>query len=230
MNRPQIPDQVLVFIHRSVELWGTTVTGDGWGSAEWSDSARDALTCFRASVLSSGGWQTDIMPSCVSEVTSALQALEVGLLQDAVDLQIRHWVRRANQLWRLAGAKGTAGASSTLTATAPSCMFWTADAAAALTVRWLRVPGIPAWLRRERMTSALPFGLGHQVATLLITTTALSLPVFSQHMMTLNQSRRAFFVFCSDQSKGPGWLTLSTCSLFPVSQWPIASVKLTLPG
>lgn len=35
--------------------------------------------------------------SCVSEVAAALQALEVGVLQDAVDLQVGHQVRRAGQ-------------------------------------------------------------------------------------------------------------------------------------
>lgn len=142
-----------------------------------------------------------VMSSCVSEMTSALQALEVGFLQDAVDLQVGHRVCGTTQIGSVAGAEGTAGARGALTATAPGCMFGTADAAAALTVGRLRVPRIPAWLRRERMSSARPLGLGHQVATLLITIAALPFSVFSQHMMTLNQSRRASFVFC------PGWTT-----------------------
>lgn len=74
-------------------------------------------------------------------------------------------------------------------------MLWTADAAAALAVGRLRVPGIPAWLRRKGVTSALPFGLRHQVAVLLITTTALPFPVFCQHMMIVKQSRCVSFVF-----------------------------------
>lgn len=128
--------------------------------------------------------------SCVSDWTSALQALEVGVLQDAVDLQVGHQACGATgHFCRVPGADRTAGAHNTLTATAPSRMLRTADAAAALTVGGLRVPRIPARLRRERVRSALPLGLRHQVATLLITAAALTFPVFSQHMMTLNQSR-----------------------------------------
>lgn len=176
------------------------------GRAEWSESACGVLACLRDSVL---WWLTerDIRSSCVSELTSALQALEVGLLQDAVDLEVGHQVRRASQFWGVTGAEGTAGAHNTLAATAPSCMFWTADAAAAaaLAVGWLRVPGIPARLRRERMSSALPFGLRHQVATLLITTAALPFPVFSQHMMTLNQSRRVSLFVLTRLEDPTGW-------------------------
>lgn len=63
-----------------------------------------------------------------------MQTLEVGLLQDAVDLQVGHQVCRAGQFRRVGGTGRTAGAHSTPTAAAPICMFWTADAAAALTV------------------------------------------------------------------------------------------------
>lgn len=46
---------------------------------------------------------------------------------------------------------------------------------------YLRVPGIPAWLRRQRMSSALPFGLRYEVAILLlISTAALPFPVRMQ--------------------------------------------------
>lgn len=173
------------------------------GRAEWSESACDALKGLRDSVL---WWltKTHTTSSCVSEVASALQALEVGLLQDAVDLQVGHQVCGARKFWGVARAAGTAGAHNTLTGAGPSCMFWTADAA--LAVGWLRVPGIPARLRRQRMASALPFGLGHQVAALLITTTALPFPVFSQHMMTLNQSWQVSFVFVRTRLEdAAGW-------------------------
>lgn len=175
------------------------------GRAEWSESACGALAGLRDSVL---WWLTGrgVGSSCVSELTSALQALEVGLLQDAVDLQVGHQACRAGQFWGVTRAEGTAGARSTLTATTASRMFWTADAAAALTVGWLRVPGIPSWLRGERVSSALPFGLRHQVATLLITTAALPFPVFSQHMMALNQSPPVSFVFVLTRLEDPtGW-------------------------
>lgn len=42
---------------------------------------------------------------------------------------------------------------------------------------YLRVEGISAGLGRQRMTSALPFCLGHQVAILLTPATALPFPV-----------------------------------------------------
>lgn len=74
------------------------------------------------------------MASCVSELSSALQALEVGLLQDAVDAQVRDRVRGASRLRRVAGAEWAAGPRGTLAAAAPGCMFGTAEAAAALTV------------------------------------------------------------------------------------------------
>lgn len=178
------------------------------GRAEWSESACDALMCLRDSVL---WWLTErhLRSSCVSEVASALQALEVGLLQDAIYLQVRHQSCGAGQFWGFARAEGTGGAGSTLTGAAPSRMLWTADTAAALAVGWLRVPGISARLWRQRMTPALPFGLRHQVADLLITSTALPFPVFCQHMMTVNQSRRVSSVFCSDQAGDPGRLALS---------------------
>ena len=73
--------------------------------------------------------------SCVSELRSALQALEVGVLQDAVDLQVGHQARRAGQFRGVNGAEGTAGARDALAA---SRMVWAADAAAALAVRGLK--------------------------------------------------------------------------------------------
>lgn len=107
------------------------------GRAEWSESACGALARLRDSVL---WWLTegDIRSSCVSELTSALQALEVGLLQDAVDLQVGCQARRAGQFWGVTGAEGAAGAHDALAATAPGCMLWTADAAAALAVGRLK--------------------------------------------------------------------------------------------
>lgn len=45
---------------------------------------------------------------------------------------------------------------------------------------YLRVAGIPAGLGGQGMTSALPLGLGHQIAVLLITSTALSFPAWTQ--------------------------------------------------
>ena len=97
MNPLQIPDQELVSIHRYAELRDITVTGDGW--EELSEvNQRVMLRCASGS-QSSGGRQNDAwLWSCVSEVASALQALEVGLFQDAVDLQVGHWVCNAGQL------------------------------------------------------------------------------------------------------------------------------------
>lgn len=136
MNPLQIPDQELVSIHRYVELWDITVTGDGW--EELSEVSQHVVLRDASGTQSSGGWQRDIRSSCVSEVASALQALEVGLLQDAVDLQVGHQVCGAGQFWGVAGAEGTAGARNTAAATAASRVLWTADAAAALTVGWLK--------------------------------------------------------------------------------------------
>lgn len=93
------------------------------GGAEGSESACGAPACL-------GDSRRDIRSSCVSELTSALQALEVGVLQDAVDLLIGHQARRAGQLRGVAVVEGTAGASGTLTATAASRMPWTAAALA----------------------------------------------------------------------------------------------------
>lgn len=68
-------------------------------------------------------------------MTSALQALEVRLLQDAVDLQVGHQVFLAGQFCGVGGAEGTVGARGAAAArTAASRMLWTADAAAALTI------------------------------------------------------------------------------------------------
>lgn len=91
MNSLQIPDKELVSIHRYVELRRITVTGDGWEELSEVKSACDALDGpQRLSFLAAAG------SSCVSEVVSALQALEVGLLQDAVDLQVGHGARTAS--------------------------------------------------------------------------------------------------------------------------------------
>lgn len=83
---------------------------------------------------SSAGTRRSAAASCVSELSSAVQALEVGLLQDTVDVQVRDGVRVAGRLRGVAGAEGAAGARRTLTAAAPGCMFRAAEAAAALTV------------------------------------------------------------------------------------------------
>lgn len=40
----------------------------------------------------------------------------------------------------------------------------------------LRVPGVPAWLRGEGVTSARPLGPGHHILRLLVPSTALPLP------------------------------------------------------
>lgn len=62
------------------------------------------------------------------------------------------------------------------------------------------------------MGSVGPFGSGHQVATLLITTTALAFPVFSQHMMTLGRSvSPRVAVFAPGRTGGRGRSTLSPC-------------------
>lgn len=57
------------------------------------------------------------------------------------------------------------------------------------------------------MCSGLPFGLGHQVAILLITTTVLPFPAFSQHMITLEQPKRggSFYFLLSRQEEPAGW-------------------------
>lgn len=137
MNPLQIPDQELVSIHRYAELRDITVTGDGW--EELSEVSQRVMLRCASGPQSSGGRQRDAqLWSCVSEVASALQALEVGLLQDAVDLQVGHWVRNTGRLWGLANAEGTAGARNTLTGAAPSGMFRTTDTAAALAVGWLK--------------------------------------------------------------------------------------------
>lgn len=116
MNHPQTHDQMLVSIHTSIELCEVT---------------QHVILILISGLQSSGDRQRDVMSSCVSQVTSVLKALEVGILQDAVDMQVGHWVRG---LKRIAHTKRTAGALSTLTDAAPSCTFRTADAAAALTV------------------------------------------------------------------------------------------------
>lgn len=93
MDPLQIPDQELVSIHRYVELRDTAVTGDGW---EELSEVNQHVVPQGLSVL---WWLTegDIRSSCVSELTSALQALEVGVLQDAVDLQVGHQAHTAGQ-------------------------------------------------------------------------------------------------------------------------------------
>lgn len=45
-----------------------------------------------------GGGQSDARSSRVSLVASALQALEVGLPQDAIDLQVGHQARGARRV------------------------------------------------------------------------------------------------------------------------------------
>lgn len=112
-----------------------TVPGDGWEELSEVNQHVMLWHAWRTLVL---WWLTErhIRSSCVSEAASALQALEVGLFQDAVDLQVGHHVCRPSQFWRVAGADRAAGAHNTLTGAAPSCMFWTADAA--LAVGWLK--------------------------------------------------------------------------------------------
>lgn len=132
MNHPQTHDQMLVSIHTSIELWHTTVE---MGGEEMCEVTQHVILILISGLQSSGDRQRDVMSSCVSQVTSVLKALEVGILQDAVDMQVGHWVRG---LKRIAHTKRTAGALSTLTDAAPSCTFRTADAAAALTVGWLK--------------------------------------------------------------------------------------------
>lgn len=162
---------------------------------------------------SSGGTQRNAAASRVSELSSALQALEVGLLQDAVDVQVRDGIRGAGRLRGVAGAERAAGPRGALAAAAPGRMFRTAEAAAALAVGRLRVPGISAWFRRERMCSVWSLGLLHQVAALLITTTAPPLPASSQHMTTLIDLD-VLFLYC-DQSR-----IQTPLSQF-VDRWPV---------
>lgn len=94
MNALQIPDQELVSIHRCVELRDITVTG--W---EELSKVNQHVVLQPASWTQVFWWlmRRDIR-SCVYELTSALQALEVGVLQDAVDLQVGHQACSAGQV------------------------------------------------------------------------------------------------------------------------------------
>lgn len=127
---PPIPDQELVSIQNYLENRAVKCHSNRrWLRKRW-------VKWFHVwcSDKLQGFWRS----SCVSDLSSALQALEVCLPQDAVDLQVGYQVRRANQFWGVAWAEGTTGAHNTPTATAHGCIFWTNDAAAALTVGWLK--------------------------------------------------------------------------------------------
>lgn len=67
------------------------------GGEELSEVIQHVVLRHASGTRSSDGWQRDIKSSCVSELASALQALEVGFFQDAVDLQVGHQVCRASQ-------------------------------------------------------------------------------------------------------------------------------------
>lgn len=135
----QIPGQKLISIHiLYISCKIQYHSNSRWVGKSW---VKWFSLCFSDMLLRPSPLLADrrtLKSSCVSELTSILQTLEVGLLQDAVDLQVGPQVCRAGKFWKVTRAEGTVGAHNTLTATAPSCMFWTADATAALTVGWLR--------------------------------------------------------------------------------------------
>lgn len=74
-------------------------------------------------------WRRDV--SAVFEAESALQAVEMGLLQDPVDLQVRSRVSGRSQVWGVTGADGRVGVCNTPAGAARSSMLRRADAALA---------------------------------------------------------------------------------------------------
>lgn len=135
--------------------------------------------------------------SCVRMQALAVQAVEVSLPQDAVDLMVGQQGGGCGQL-RGGGGRGVGGVHEggegaaghghsvpgqgvlvELTAAASHQVVWAADPTA-LTVRRLSITGVSAGLRGQRMCSAGSLGLRDQLA-LLVLPTALPLPVLSQH-------------------------------------------------
>lgn len=56
------------------------------GGEELCEVTQHVILILISGLQSSGDRQRDVMSSCVSQVTSVLKALEVGILQDAVDM------------------------------------------------------------------------------------------------------------------------------------------------
>lgn len=104
----------------------SNITKKREGRALWSVSARDVLRCLNNLT------QRRLSRSRVPEAESVLQAVEMGLLQDPVDLQVGSRVSGRSQVWGVTGADGGVGVRHTPAGAARSSgMLRRADAALA---------------------------------------------------------------------------------------------------
>lgn len=82
----------------------------------------------RNTLLSSQNRENHVGRSCVLEAASVLQALEVGVFQDAVDVQVGRHVYWCGQFWGVSWADWAAGAHDTVAGAVPRRVVWSADA------------------------------------------------------------------------------------------------------
>lgn len=109
------------------------VTGDRWEELSEVDQHVTLGHLSRNSLLLSQNRETAARRSCVLQATSVVQALEVGVFQDAVDVQVGRQAHWRGQFWGVPRADGAAGAHGAVAGAVPRrCLVWSADAALAV--------------------------------------------------------------------------------------------------
>lgn len=109
------------------------VTGDRWEELSEVDQHVTLWHLSKNSLLLSQNRENAIRRSCVLQATSVLQALEVGVFQDAVDVQVGRHAHWRCQFWCVSRADWAAGAHAAVAGAVPRwCVVWSADAALAV--------------------------------------------------------------------------------------------------